>query len=949
MPITKYKYLIVTIIMLQIVGEVLASPFLPAVKYFSAKDVNAGHQNWGASQNVDGVMYFGNNDGLLSYDGYRWKKYSMPKENILRSVMCDGDRVYVGSFEEFGYFIPDECGKLEYKTLSKSIKGAKMNNDEVWKIFKLGNDIYFQSFKGYYRYDGKNVIGYDDKELNPLYFHEFEGKIYAQIINDGLYKLVNGSYVPFLSIKDLRSSVISIQKGRKAHEMLIVTENHGLYYYSPEAGLTRFVTDIDANLMTNHVNRVVMTRDSVLMIGTTIDGLYAVNNEGHCLWHFNRDVRLNNNTVLGLYCDNAHNVWVCMDDGISYIQYNSPITLYSPASSELKFGMVYDVYGVADNIYLATNQGLYKYNSTINQLKIIPNTEAQNWYVTAFDNQIFCGNNFHSMIVKGDVAVANPQTSGSTCIRKCVINGVDLLIESSYTDLHVYRKNAHGEWVFINNVKGLSSPIKDIEVDASGTIWASHMHNGLYKITLNADFTKVAKCKHILKLSENPKRKIIAVIKIHGRIVFIEDDKFYTYDDISRKIIPYEKLNKVLTGVYGVHSAVHVTDNLFWLMSGQEYCLIKYEEDEYKMVTKLPFTVFDNPCLGEEAGVFVRDGRYSYFNLNNSVGCYDCYHKPLKSELSDLKLSSVIAYSNNGQVSLPLNETGDIDSDYREVTIELLFPHYDNIPIKYVYTLSGGGINLKSENYDALIRYSSLVPSKYNFEVVAYDVSNKEVGRLKYKFSIATPFYLTFPAILFYVILLCVIVYVVIKRNTKRLMKLKQKEFEKEQMQQSMRLNEQERLISEQSKLLLESELTIKGKELASMAMGAIAKNSALEELKNVIQQQLLKENCSKKFLTNLLNHINDNIENKEFWEVFQQNFDLIHANFFRNLRKSYPDLTSTDLKFCALIRLNMSTKDIAQMTNLTIRGVEAARYRIRKKLEIPESDSMVNFLIEFR
>ena len=104
-----------------------------------------------------------------------------------------------------------------------------------------------------------------------------------------------------------------------------------------------------------------------------------------------------------------------------------------------------------------------------------------------------------------------------------------------------------------------------------------------------------------------------------------------------------------------------------------------------------------------------------------------------------------------------------------------------------------------------------------------------------------------------------------------------------------------------------------------------------------------------RKNLESQLKLIIEFIETQEFWDVFQNNFDLIHEKFFRNLRERYPSLTATDLRFCALLRLNLSTKDIAQMTNLTIRGVEAARYRLRKKLDIPDGTGLVDFLIDLK
>ena len=170
-------------------------------------------------------------------------------------------------------------------------------------------------------------------------------------------------------------------------------------------------------------------------------------------------------------------------------------------------------------------------------------------------------------------------------------------------------------------------------------------------------------------------------------------------------------------------------------------------------------------------------------------------------------------------------------------------------------------------------------------------------------------------------------------------MEKKRKEYEAEQMQQNIKMREQEHLITLQQQQLLEAELSAKSKDLASMALGVFAKNEVLEKLRAAV----------RKNLESLLKLINENIETQEFWDVFQNNFDLIHEKFFRNLRERYPSLTATDLRFCALLRLNLSTKDIAQMTNLTIRGVEAARYRLRKKLDIPDGTGLVDFLIDLK
>jgi DNA-binding CsgD family transcriptional regulator len=98
-----------------------------------------------------------------------------------------------------------------------------------------------------------------------------------------------------------------------------------------------------------------------------------------------------------------------------------------------------------------------------------------------------------------------------------------------------------------------------------------------------------------------------------------------------------------------------------------------------------------------------------------------------------------------------------------------------------------------------------------------------------------------------------------------------------------------------------------------------------------------------------LIKLIDHNLSDDDQWEQFQNNFDLIHENFFMKLKEKYPALTPSDLRLSALLRLNYSSKEIARMLNLTPRGVEAARYRLRKKLALDSDKNLVDFMINFK
>lgn len=172
--------------------------------------------------------------------------------------------------------------------------------------------------------------------------------------------------------------------------------------------------------------------------------------------------------------------------------------------------------------------------------------------------------------------------------------------------------------------------------------------------------------------------------------------------------------------------------------------------------------------------------------------------------------------------------------------------------------------------------------------------------------------------------------------------------------QEKLRREESERQEKEIIKLRnqnLEAELTFKGKELASSTMMLINKNEVLYEIKAELeaQKEKLGVHYPNKYFSKMVKLIEENLSSEDDWKIFQVNFDLIHESFFRNLRSQYPDLTPNDLKICSLLRLNLTTKDIANFLGISLRGVEIARYRLRKKLQLPTDKNLVDFLIEFK
>lgn len=925
-----------------------ASSFLPVITDYTAHDYNAGLQNWACTQGRNGEIYIGNNLGLLCFDGYHWQKSQMQGCRIVRSLLADGDSIFAGSFQEFGYFKRDIFGQLRYFSLSQRLKGFKMHEDEIWNIIRVGKNVYFQSFSSWFSYDGHKVTGHFNPKMSPLYFFAAYGKIYAQIINDGLYELRGDRYFPILPRSAVGDdNIVSILPIGNS-SMILCTDHHGLFRLNG-TDLQPFHTSIDSDLPNIQLNRAIISpMDSTLILGTIINGIYALDRNGNLLWHCNVNNHLYNNTVLRLCCDYSGNIWAALDNGVALIHTGSPYSVLIPDKAEPSIGMVYGLSIFGDKMYIATNQGAYSFSPIQSRFVEISNTHGQNWHITRFGSQILIGNNLSTQYVEGNSAINIRGTNGSsTCIRRCTVNGEDILLESSYDSFRVY-KLVNGKWSLSNTVEGLHFPVRQFEIDHTGTIWASHMSSGLYHFELSPDLRQAINVIHIGSLSAKSKGGTMFVMKIRGRIAVSDGYGLYSYDDITQHIVPLTQLNNILHT--SIVSATAVDDNTFWLSSENGYLLIRFDGKNYRIIQSVSASFFGSECNETSNNAYAFGGNV-YFFLNNCIARYNGTSRARNGWHPTLSIGSVRSIARDRTEHLmPVSSTkSDNELAFGDVIFSLSFPNFSHQFVRFSYRLTGGGLDLKSSSSEPAITYGSLGAGDYHFSASAVDANGHPMGAVDYYFHIVRPFYASNLAIFFYICAIVAAGYYFARWRASKAMAKKRKEFEETKMKQDMKMLEQERIIAQQQQQLLQSELSSKGKELASMALDVVSKDRAIESLKETMREQRRKGAMSQRDMDYLLKHIDDNTENQEFWDIFQKNFDLIHEKFFRNLRERYPSLTSSDLKFCALLRLNLSTKDIAQFTNLTVRGVEAARYRLRKKLALPEGTSLVDFFIDFK
>lgn len=922
-------------------------PFSPIVRSYSVSNYNAGIQNWSVAQDERGIMYIGNNKGLLEFDGNRWKLHELPTKNIVRTVYIGEDgKIFVGSFEEFGYFEHDSLGSLVYHSLKDEVKDFRFQNDEIWSIVPVQDEIVFQSFGSLFIYDGHTVRGIRTKSL-PLNLFQVGDTFYSQLINEGLSIFINDGFEHLIDRKLLGDS--DVMAGLSYDDgALLLTRNSGGFIYQ-HGKVVKWHTECDAELEKYTVNRAVMTKDSCYIIGTISNGVYAIDKKGRLLWKENTDSRLQNNTVLGLYCDADNNVWVALDEGIAYILNNSLVYYYEPPYR--KIGMIYDVLVKEDGAYVASNQGVYRMKS--GKLELVPGLEEQAWYVKEWGNQILCGHNKGTFQIAGLQASLISDVRGAMCMREIYHEGHPLLLQGTYTFLNLYKENASGVWSFLNSLGGFTHMVRGIEMDHRGNIWVKHLRKGLFRLRISPDLKRVEDLKMYMELGD-VKDGNFSLFKINGRVVFSNGKAFYTYEDMTDSIIPYEVMNEQLPELKGINDVSHAGGHMYWFVSGRMAYLVKCEMNVFQIEHRIPFSLFEGLSIEERAAmVYDKGSKSSYLCLNNAIARIDAdssllYKSSVKRSLWVSGIT-VEAEWTGKKKQLSVQEENKIEAEFSTVCFSLCYPVYNNYTYKVRYKLEGLNDQWVDNERSLEKKYTRLPFGSYVFKAEVYD-GNQILASTTLPFIILRPWYLSYWAISGYVlaglILLLLLQYIVYQSVKKK----KDRVIEQQRIAHQAEIEQQEKKIIELEKEQLEADLRFKSKELSGVVMTNIAHQEFLNSLKEEIQQQKLSGQYTRKNLDKLLALVNNNIvSDEESWNMFQANFDRIHENFFRNLKQQYPDLTSGDLRFCALLRLNLPTKEIAKLLNISIRGVDAARYRLRKKFNLPQEDSLTDFMINFK
>jgi DNA-binding CsgD family transcriptional regulator len=913
---------------------------LPPIENYQPIDYEGGNQNWGISQAADQHIYVANNRGLLEFNGATWKRYPSPNGSIIRSVKGMGDRIYTGCFMDFGYWERDDFGNLSYTSLTTTLNIPLIEDEQFWEILAVDDWVLFQSLNRIYLYntleDSYHIIA---SKTTKAGIFKVGNTVYFQHTGQGIFKIEKGLPMTVSRASVFRENVL-VGAYLVAGKTVFLTEK-GRFYFLEDKRVHTWQIPFYSSLPVINVYSSWQLRDGSFVLGTVSHGIYHISPQGDLLRHIDKIRGLNDNTVLSVFEDISRNLWLALDNGISSINLEAPFRIYN--DQEGKLGTVYTAQIFEDYLYLGTNHGLfYKKRQAPDDFEFVEGTSGQVWFLTDYDGTLFCGHNEGTYTIRGNRAQKIADTPGTWGLKPIGEDG-NLLLQGNYSGLSVLEKKK-GRWRFRNKIEGFDISSRFFESINKQELLVSHEYKGVFKLSIDSTYKKVL---HITKEKEHP-GSIPGMFRYQNEVHYQAENTVFRFDRPLQQFVKDSLLTANFFGGHGQASGALIADKAspkLWGFTNQHIlCLEPGKFNDKPALLKVPVPEFFRRSFGisgYECLIPLEDNRYLIGTSNGyTVLNLDKLTNP-QYRIGISALYKQFLNAEDQQVSL----LGSPTFTAKENNLQFNFsvPEYDRFTeVSYQYKLEGMNEQWSHWFSQPTVSLKNLPYGSYIFKVRALVNGQFSLNTATYDFKIDRPWHLSNFFLFLYLFIMGFILLAIHVFYSRYFDKQKQKLLVKKHQELALTKLESEQAIMKLNNEKLENEVASKNRELASSTMILIKKN----ELLGLIKKELLSIKAAVP-VQPVIRIINKSLTNTSDWEMFKEAFNNADSDFLKKVKAVHPKLTPNDLRLCAYLRLNLSSKEIAPLLNISVRSVEIKRYRLRKKMDLVREISLVAYILE--
>lgn len=926
---------------------------LPKIINYKKSDYNGGAQNWDIAQDKKGNLYFANTAGLLQFNGTSWNRTPIPNNTIRSMKIAESGRIYVGGNNEFGYYDTDAKGKLTYHSISRKLSNnTKKFMDFVWRIHIYKDAVFFQTFNRAYIYKNEKLTILEAP--NRFQFSFVVGdKLYFQDISSGLMEYRNGDLVALPGTQAFNNTEIWGMLRLADDRLLVITMDKGIFVYENKT-VKPWNSEANAFALKNNSLGGKLLDDKFIVINSVLDGVIICDMQGKIVQHINNKKGLQNNTALSSFVDASNNLWLGLDNGIGFINENSPFTFLG---SSYDLSTVYSSTLFQNNLYVATNQGVFYHDWTKvfkeESFRFVSGTTGQAWNLQEVDGELFCLHNRGIFTISNGQAGKFLDERGYLGLKK--MPGMPgYLIGANYHGFAIFEKTPAG-WKFKNQIEGLNMSDAKFTTDGKN-IWL--IRDGVaYQMKLTSDLKRFSVIVTHDHLSKDLKG-VTSVQQINNTVYFQTDNRFFRYSQTGDNFVEDKRMTELFKSLPKIRNCFEdkIGNICYFYGDSSMGMLIKQPDGSYKNVQS-PFATLTGDLVFYFESINAIDNSNIFIGLTEGLAHYD----PQLQYISTTKPKAFIrsfSFPGDTLTTGNMDRIGEMAIAYDANNVKFTFssPTYDNPEnIKFAYKLKGFDDKWSGWTTVPVKEYTNLREGDYEMLVKVINSYGIESDPVSLSFIVLPPFYRHPLAYIAYVLIIA-FGFFYIRRNMR--VKIRKNKYYETIEQRRLYLEKETRIKEEQYELEKEIErlkneqlrvkILTKDKELVNNSLQVVKKNKVLNDiihkLKDIDPETM--DESSKARFGKLHKTIAKEISADKSWNNLEKHIRNVHFDFLKRLKEKYPAITPREMDLATYLLMNMSTKEIAEIMNISDGGVELARYRLRKKLELTRKDNLTGFLM---
>ncbi len=774
----------------------------PFMHTWIPKDYRGNAQIWSCVQDNRGVMYFGDSQQIIEFDGKTWDIIPTANNSAARSLEVDSlGRIYVGGVNEFGYLEPNQAGKLQYKSLSQRLPEKERKFLEIHKIFVTLKGVYFISLKSIFKFSN-NKITVTNVNLRSFGGFEANGKIYLTHRTKGICLLNDTSMVQLKNL-DNYSTGISFPDNK-----LLLSDVTGLWclYDLNTSRCEKFETPASDYFKAHQVYFLTRIDNEKFAVATKTGGIVILSNNGDIVQIINQERGLFAGQVYTLYLDNTKNLWAGMSKGIAKTDINFPVLKFDSRQNVNEY--VIATLKHNNRRYIGNFQGVFylpdfKINPQGDNQKFckINNYNGSCWDLQLYNSHIFSVGNSGLWVLKDTIArmISKPRTNfGAYCIgtsRKFP----DVLFIGMNGQLEYFKINHSTNFKEIEVLENFVFPevkekIKKITSDKDGNLWITTGYEGLYFVRFPDD--NIRNYKITLLGKRNGLESLLEpqAFNMNDELMVASDKGIYQpefsdVEDAPDSMIQLKKkplFGKSIDGSIG--QVLKIEENKYLLKGASIYIATtdgngaKYDSCGFKRL-KDSYQIYLASVGSDKNISFCTDAAYLFYNTKISRDFKKKFNLIIRKVTAgkDSTIFGGTFYNQTDSlktiaISQPSSFKPTLDYKYNSVTFQFAGLFYEEPEATlFRYKLDGFDKDWSPWSKEGKAVFTNLPEGHYNLKVKAINVYGAEGNVCEFTFVVLPPWYREWWAFTIYVILFLVFTSLVTYGYSRRL--IRQKKF----------------------------------------------------------------------------------------------------------------------------------------------------------------------------